>query len=114
MNPAEQSTHAVADLVLTNGNVVTVDNNTPNAEAVAVIGDRIAEVGSAAAIAAYIGDDTEVIDLEGKTAIPGFIEGHGHFTSFGGSLMILDFRYASSFAEIVSMIEESDQGDACW
>ena len=103
--PAEPNTHAVADLVLTNGNVVTVDSNAPSAEAVAVIGDRIAEVGSAAAIAAYIGDDTEVIDLEGKTAIPGFIEGHGHFTSFGGSLMILDFRYASSFAEIVSMVE---------
>ncbi len=85
--------------------VVTVDNNTPSAAALAVIGDRIAEVGSAAAIAAYIGDDTEVVDLAGKTAIPGFIEGHGHYTSFGGSLTILDFRYANSFAEIVSMVE---------
>jgi predicted amidohydrolase YtcJ len=103
----DQESHAVADLVLTNGNVITVDNNIATSEAIAVIGDRIAAVGSAADIAAYIDDSTEVIDLEGKTAIPGFIEGHGHYTSFGGSLMILDFRYASSFAEIVSMVESA-------
>lgn len=102
---SETDTHDVADLVLTNGNVVTVDSNAPIAEAIAVIGDRIAAVGSTDEIAAYIGGSTEVVDLEGNTAIPGFIEGHGHYTSFGGSLMILDFRYASSFAEIVSMVE---------
>jgi predicted amidohydrolase YtcJ len=99
--------HPIADLVLTNGNVVTVDGNNPDAEAIAVIGDRIDAVGSADDIAAYIGEGTEVIDLRGQTAIPGFIEGHGHYTSFGGSLMILDFRYAKSFAEIVSMIAEA-------
>jgi len=94
----------IADLVLTNGNVITVDAETPTAEAVATMGDRIVAVGSSAEIAAYIGDDTEVIDLDGQTAMPGFIEGHGHFTSFGGSLMILDFRYAKSFAEVVAMV----------
>jgi predicted amidohydrolase YtcJ len=99
--------HLIADLVLTNGNIVTVDGDNPNAEAIAVIGDRIDAVGSAEDIAAYIGDETEIIDLRGQTAIPGFIEGHGHYTSFGGSLMILDFRHARSFAEIVSMIAEA-------
>lgn len=101
--------HPVADLVLTNGNVVTVDPSQPAAEAVAVTGDRITAVGSAADIDSYIGADTEVIDLGGQTAIPGFIEGHGHYTSFGGSLLILDFRYARSFAEIVSMVEGAVQ-----
>ena len=93
-----------ADLVLTNGNVLTVDDSQPSARALAVSGDRIVAVGSNDKIAAYIGEATEVIDLEGQTAIPGFIEGHGHYTSFGGSLMILDFRYADSFAEIVAMV----------
>ena len=96
--------HPVADLVLTNGNVITVDEQNPSAESVAMIGDRIAAVGSAADIAAYIGDATEVIDLAGQTAIPGFIEGHGHYTSFGGSLTMLDFRYSKSFSEIVSQV----------
>ena len=97
--------HPIADMVLTNGNVVTVDEQISSAEAVAIDGDRITAVGTAAQIFPYIGDDTEVIDLAGHTAIPGLIEGHGHYTSFGGSLLILDFRYAESWAEIVSMVE---------
>jgi predicted amidohydrolase YtcJ len=100
-----EANHPVADLVLTNGNVVTVDPALPSAEAVAMTGDRITAVGSSDEIAAFIGDATEVIDLGGQTAIPGLIEGHGHYTSFGGSLLILDFRYANSWAEIVSMVE---------
>jgi len=102
--PVPASVHPIADLVLTNGNVITVDERNPAAQAVATIGDRIVAVGSAAEIAAYIGADTEVIDLAGQTAIPGFIEGHGHYTSFGGSLTILDFRNANSFADIVSQV----------
>ncbi|RLA32267.1 MAG: amidohydrolase, partial [Gammaproteobacteria bacterium] len=107
--------HPVADLVLTNGNVVTIDTQNPNATAIAITDDLITAVGSAAEIAAYIGDSTEVIDLKGQTAIPGLIEGHGHYTSFGGSLMILDFRYAKSFAEIVSQVagavKETEPGE---
>ncbi|MGI9260790.1 MAG: amidohydrolase [Woeseiaceae bacterium] len=105
---SEQETppvHPTADLVITNGNILTVDPDLPAAEAVAMNGDSITAVGSVAQIAAFIGDDTEVIDLGGQTAIPGLIEGHGHYTSFGGSLLILDFRYAESWAEIVSMVE---------
>ena len=94
----------VADLALINGNVVTVDEDNPSAEALAVVGDRIVAVGSNDEIGAMIGDATEVVDLAGRTAIPGFIEGHGHYTSFGGSLMILDFRYSRSFAEIVEQV----------
>jgi predicted amidohydrolase YtcJ len=107
--------HPVADLVLTNGNVVTIDTQNPSAAAIAITDDLITAVGSAAEIAAYIGDSTEVIDLKGQTAIPGLIEGHGHYTSFGGSLMILDFRYAKSFAEIVSQVagavKETEPGE---
>ena len=104
---AQAPSHPIADRVLTNGNVVTVDENQPSASAIAIIGDRIAAVGSATEIGAFIGESTDVIDLNGKTAIPGFIEGHGHYTSFGGSLMTLDFRYEKSFADIVSMVAEA-------
>ena len=101
--PAPQDAHPVADLLLINADVVTVDEALPHAQAVAIRGDRILAVGANDAMLKHRGDDTEVIDLQGQMAIPGFIEGHGHYTSFGGSLMILDFRYARSFAEIVSM-----------
>jgi predicted amidohydrolase YtcJ len=101
---AREPAHPTADLVLTNGNVITVDETNPTAQAIAVTGDRIVAVGGNEDIAAFVGDRTEVIDLQGQTAVPGLIEGHGHYTSFGGSLMILDFRYSKSFAEIVSQV----------
>lgn len=97
----------LADLVLVDGNVITVDEAMPRAEAVAIRGDRIVAVGSMADVEAHIGADTEVIELDGLTAVPGFIEGHGHYTSFGGSLMTLDFRYSKSFADIVAMVAEA-------
>ena len=97
----------VADLLLVNADVVTVDPALPQAEAVAIRGDRILDVGTSEAMANHRGEHTEVIDLQGQMVIPGFIEGHGHYTSFGGSLMILDFRYAKSFAEIVSTVAEA-------
>ncbi len=99
--------HAVADLVLINGNIVTVDADRPRVDVLAIVGDRIVAAGTAEEISPWIGDRTEFIDLGGQTAIPGLIEGHGHYTSFGGSLLILDFRHAKSFAEIVSMVAES-------
>ena len=97
----------VADLLFINADVVTVDEALPQAQAVAIEGDRILAVGSTEEMLAFRGDDTEVINLDGQMLIPGFIEGHGHYTSFGGSLLILDFRYAESFAEIVAMVAEA-------
>src|SRR6476646_9239329 len=68
-----------ADLVLTNGRIVTVDDARPEAEAVAVSGDRIEALGTSDDIKRMIGPKTQVIDLPGQLAIPGFIESHGHF-----------------------------------
>lgn len=105
----DQSDQAVspADLVLRNGNVLTVDEDNPRAEAVAVSGDRIIAVGSNADVEALIGVATIVIDVTGRTVVPGFIEGHGHYMSFGSSLMNLDFRHAGNFDEIISMVAKS-------
>ena len=65
-----------ADLVLTNGHVVTVDAARPTAEGVAVRGGKIVAVGSVADIKAYIGEKTEVIDLNGRFAMPAFTDAH--------------------------------------
>jgi len=93
-----------ADLVLYNGTVVTVDDSLPAAEAIAVNGYTITAVGSNDEIEAYIGADTEVIDLEGRLAIPGFIEGHGHWLSLGRAKMILDLNNVRDWDEIVNMV----------
>lgn len=68
------SSEESADLVLTNGKIVTVDPSLPEADALAVKGDTIVAVGTAEEIAAHIGAQTHVIDLGGNLTIPGLID----------------------------------------
>lgn len=96
-----------ADLVLTNGKIVTVDEANPEAEALAVRGDTIMAVGSSKEIKPYIGEKTKVIDLEGKLAIPGFIDAHAHFTSIGQAKMRLDLTKVRNWDEIVAIVREA-------
>ena len=96
-----------ADLVLLHGKVVTVDDELPEAQAIAVLGDTIQAVGGDAEIERYVGEDTEVIDLEGRLVIPGLIEGHGHLMGLGSSLMNLDLMDSTSYEDIVVRVEQS-------
>jgi predicted amidohydrolase YtcJ len=81
-----------ADLVLTGGHVHTVDRARPRAEAVAVRGERIAAVGSAADVAAHIGPRTRVVDLGGRLLLPGFQDAHVHPISGGVDRLQCDLR----------------------
>ena len=92
-------------MVLVNGKIVTVDAAMPQAEAIAVRGDRIVAVGSTQEIEALVGDATRVVELGGRLVTPGFIEGHGHYTSLGQSKMILDLTQATIWDEIVAMVD---------
>jgi predicted amidohydrolase YtcJ len=96
-----------ADLVLKGGKIVTVDPRFPVVQAVSVRGDRIVAVGTTAELAKQIGPQTRVIDLHGKLAIPGFIEGHGHFLSLGKSKLILDLTAAQTWDEIVEQVAQA-------
>jgi predicted amidohydrolase YtcJ len=96
-----------ADLVLTNGRIVTVDDARPEAEAIAISKDRIQALGTAAEIKPMIGPNTQVIDLQGKLAIPGFIESHGHFSGVGGSQLELNLMNVQSWDEIVKMVADA-------
>jgi len=96
-----------ADLVLRNGKVVTIDESRPEANAVAVRGGTIVAVGSNEEIEAYVGPETEVLDLAGRLAIPGFIEGHGHFMGLGNAKMILDLTKVKDWNEIVTRVGET-------
>ena len=87
------------------GKVVTVSGDTPEAEAIAVQGDRILAVGSDRMVRGLIGPDTRVIELDGRLAIPGFIEGHGHFMGVGDAQLQLDLLTVESWEEILAMVE---------
>ena len=93
-----------ADLVLRNGKIVTLDAAQPQVEAIAITSGKIVAAGSNAQIARQITPATKVIDLNGHLAIPGFIEGHGHFMSLGESKMMLNLRDAKSWDQIVAMV----------
>lgn len=101
---APEPPHEKADLVLRGGKVVTVDELRPEAQAVAAAGGRIVAVGSDDDIADWIGPETRVVELEGRLAIPGFIESHGHFMSLGTSKTILDLTKAATWDDVVSMV----------
>ncbi|MDQ3069431.1 MAG: amidohydrolase [Acidobacteriota bacterium] len=93
-----------ADLILINGRIVTADDARPEAQAMAVRGDTIAALGTTAEMQALAGPNTKVIDLKGQLAIPGFIEGHGHFTGLGEGLMNLNLMPMKSWQEIVDAV----------
>jgi predicted amidohydrolase YtcJ len=83
-----------ADLVLTGGHVHTVDPGRPRAEAVAIRGERVVAVGSAADIAGLAGPRTRVIDLAGRLLIPGFQDAHVHPILAGVDQLDCDVRDA--------------------
>lgn len=95
------------DLALVNGTIFTVDTKHPDAQALAVHGDKITAVGTNEEIRPYIGPSTRVLDLSGKFAMPGFIDGHAHLLLLGQSKMELDLTKARNWDEIVAIVQES-------
>ena len=98
---------APSTLVLLNGKIVTLDEEAPEATALAARDGRIVAIGSDADVQEWVGDDARVIDLGGQLAIPGFIEGHGHFMGLGNAKMILDLTTASTWQDIVDQVAQA-------
>ena len=96
-----------ADVVYTNARFVTVDEDLPEARALAVRDGRIHALGSVEAMAAHIGPGTEVVDLDGAFVMPGFIEGHGHFLGMGDAMLQLDLLRTESWDEIVRKVADA-------
>lgn len=84
-----------ATLIVTNGHVLTMDAQTPRAEAVALQGERILAVGDSATILALAGPDCRIIDAQGATVLPGLIESHLHLLMGGNELAHLQLHDVS-------------------
>src|SRR5205807_9778492 len=93
-----------ADLVLRNAKLITMESADPQAQALAARGGKIVAIGTNQQMQSYIGGSTKVIDLGGRLAIPGLIEGHGHFMGLGSSKMVLNLRDAKNWDQIVAMV----------
>jgi len=97
---------APADLVLVNGKIWTVDDRRPEVGAVAVLGNRIAAVGSNEEIRKWIGANTKVIDLQGRRVTPGFNDSHVHFLDGGMGLASVQLRDARTPEEFRDRIRD--------
>tara|TARA_B110001454_G_scaffold33812_1_gene33169 strand:+ start:26986 stop:28743 length:1758 start_codon:yes stop_codon:yes gene_type:complete len=93
-----------AELVLLGGYITTVDSDYGNVSAMAINDYKITAVGSDEEVSGYIGEQTQVIELNGRFVMPGFIEGHGHYMSLGRSKQILDLNDVGDWSEIVRKV----------
>ena len=101
-----------ATLLLYNGHLFTADSLHPEATAIAISGDTILAIGTDAEMQKWVTDKTERIDLQGAFAMPGFIEGHAHYSSLGRSLQNLNLMPTKSWDEIVGLVAEKTKATA--
>jgi predicted amidohydrolase YtcJ len=99
------ATELKADLVVINANVRTMDKAKPQAQAFAVLGNKIVAVGSNAEIKQLVGANTKTIDANGKLVLPGFNDAHVHFLDGGAGLSSVDLRDAKTPSEFVERIK---------
>ena len=95
-----------ADLIITNAKIWTVDKTRPQADALAVMGDRIVAVGSAGDVDAWHGPQTKVLDAQGKLLLPGFNDAHVHFVDGGNHLQAVQLKDAATPEEFARRIGE--------
>ena len=105
--PSPPDRQPPADLVLRGGRIVTLDDSRPEAEALAARGGRIVAIGSNAEVSPHIGPATRVIELNTRFAMPGFIEGHGHFTGIGENRMNLELASTTSWHDVVAAVRDA-------
>lgn len=104
---AQRPPARLADLVLRGGKIVTVDEVTPEAQALAAAGDTIIAVGSNQEIQPYIGAATRVIELDGALAVPGLIDAHAHFIGVGEAADHLRLAPANDWEDVVRMVADA-------
>jgi predicted amidohydrolase YtcJ len=101
---ARQAPAAPADLVVRDARIYTVDDARPVAEAMAVRGGRVVFVGSDRGADALVGPRTRVLDLDGRTVIPGMVDAHAHLLGLGQSLRSVDLVGTTSYEEVVARV----------
>jgi len=96
----------VADLIIINDKVHTLDPNQPSVEAIAVLANRVVAIGSTKEIRNLAGANTRVIDAKGQLVLPGFNDAHVHFMSGGFQLSSVDLRDATTPQEFAERIRD--------
>jgi len=96
-----------ADLIITNGDIYTVDEARPAAEAIAIKAGKIFYVGTTDSALMYQGAKTELIDAKGSFIMPGFIEGHGHIHGLGDFLRDINLMTVANWDEALARLDSA-------
>jgi predicted amidohydrolase YtcJ len=94
-----------ADTVFKNGNIYTVNERQPHAQAIAVKGNRIVFVGSDSEVKKYEGKQTRVVDLQGRTVVPGMTDSHNHLIGVGLREMTLNLEGTTSLEDFLTKVK---------
>jgi predicted amidohydrolase YtcJ len=97
-------TAQAADLIVTNARIYTVDENRPIVEAMAIRDGRVVATGPQRGVMTLRGPNTQVLDLNGRTVIPGMIDAHVHLLNLGNSLRNVDLVGTTSYDEVVARV----------
>lgn len=109
-----------ADMVMRNGYVYTVDGKNSVQQAIAVTGGKIVYVGSDEGVAAYIGTQTQMIDLAGHMLMPGFVDAHMHPGDGGRAMTLCDLKYQTMTRKVFQQTiqacldADKDKGPDVW
>lgn len=94
------------DLVLYNANIITMDPLLPTAEALAVSNEHILAIGRKTELDPLFEKAKEVVDIKGRTVLPGFIDTHAHLAGLGRRLLHIDFGNIDSIEDVLHLVEE--------
>ena len=104
--PATSDSRPAADLIVRHASIWTVNPAQPQAEAVAVLNGRITAVGADAAVMAWQGPNTRVVDANGGRLLPGFNDAHVHFSDGGAALSAVQLTNTASLKEFVQRLAD--------
>ncbi len=105
-NISKGGTTVAVDLILYNGHIITVDAKAPRAQAVAIANGRFVAVGDNDEVLAYKSADTQLVDLDGQTVVPGFDDSHMHLLNVGTAMERVELSPARSRAQLVAIARD--------
>lgn len=116
VSQAPSTNAATADTVYLNGTIITVNDDQPSAQAVAIKNGKIIYVGDDSGAKRFVGPATEQVDLDNRTMVPGFVDAHGHVVSAGiqaasANLLPLPDGPVNSFAELLDTLKAWQTSD---
>ena len=100
-----QDSDSFADTIIINGVITTMNDAQPEAEALAIKDGIIIKIGTNLEIETLKNEQTKVIDAKNQFVMPGFIDGHAHFSSLGESLMNLNLMQTNNWSEIIEKVK---------